>query len=220
MKQKAILGLTAFLLIVVLTGSAYATWTLSEGIDGYVYRCGIPEEGIIVRVYDASNNLVGNGVNDDSTKGTLGTDITDVNGYFHIAWLEGLLADYTVVAETPSGYLIGTPVDVIDLGCGETRHICFNYCPPCEAGYTPGFWKHNIGVALGYNPGNYSAFSDGTKLTSALLQGYAATVGKTLEEAYAAVSAKGNTEGQAQIRANMANLFNEAAGYGPFVDED
>jgi hypothetical protein len=53
-----------------------------------------------------------------------------------------------------------------------------------------------------------------------MLQGYAATVGVTLEEAYAAVSAKGNTEGQAQIRADMANAFNAAAGYGPFVDED
>ena len=88
-------------------------------------------------------------------------------------------------------------------------------CP----GYTPGFWKHNIGVALGYNRGDYSAFRDGTKLTLALLQGYAATVGVTLEEAYAAVSAKGNTEGEAQIRADMANAFNEAAGYGPFIDD-
>ena len=91
---------------------------------------------------------------------------------------------------------------------------------PLETGYTPGFWKHNIGVALGYNKGHYSAFRDGTKLTAAMLQGYAAIVGVTLQEAYAAVSAKGNTEGQAQIRADMANAFNAAAGYGPFVDED
>jgi len=92
--------------------------------------------------------------------------------------------------------------------------------PPPSPGYTPGFWKHNIGVALGYNRGDYSAFSDGTKLTAEMLAGYAATVGVTLEEAYAAVSAKGNTEGQAQIRADMANAFNAAAGYGPFVDTD
>src|SRR5512135_442786 len=26
-------------------------------------------------------------------------------------------------------------------------------CPP---GLTPGFWKHNVGVLLGYNPGSYS----------------------------------------------------------------
>jgi len=90
--------------------------------------------------------------------------------------------------------------------------------PPCP-GFTPGFWKHNIGVALGYNKGDYSAFRDGTKLTLAMLQGYAVTVGVTLEEAYAAVSAKGNTAGEAQIRADMANAFNAAAGYGPFVDD-
>jgi len=86
-------------------------------------------------------------------------------------------------------------------------------CP----GYTPGFWKHNIGVALGYNPGDYSAFEDtGIKLTAAMLAGYAATVGVTLEEAYAALSAKG--PGMDMVRANMANAFNAAAGYGPFVD--
>lgn len=87
----------------------------------------------------------------------------------------------------------------------------------CEPGYTPGFWKHNIGVALGYNPGDYSAFSDGTKLTAAMLAGYATTVGVTLEEAYEALSAKG--PGMDTVRADMANAFNTAAGYGPFVED-
>lgn len=90
--------------------------------------------------------------------------------------------------------------------------------PGEEPGYTPGFWKHNIGVALGYNNGNYSAFSDGTKLTEAMLEGYATIVGVTLQEAYDAVSAKGNKAGQAAIRTDMANAFNAAAGYGPFED--
>lgn len=99
-----------------------------------------------------------------------------------------------------------------------------NYCHlpveiyelPMETGYTLGFWKHNIGVALGYNPGAYSAFRDGTKLTAGMLEMYAATVGVTLPEAYAALRARGphmNT-----VRADMANAFNAAAGYGPFVD--
>jgi hypothetical protein len=83
-------------------------------------------------------------------------------------------------------------------------------------GYTPGFWKHNIGVALGYNPGNYSAFRDGTKLTEAMLQGYATTIGVTLQEAYDALTAKG--PGMDMVRADMANAFNAAAGYGPFED--
>ena len=91
---------------------------------------------------------------------------------------------------------------------------------PLCTGYTPGFWKHNIGVALGYNRGSYSAFRDGTKLTAALLEMYAATAGVTLQEAYTALTARGNRAGQAQIRADMANAFNAAAGYGPFIDED
>lgn len=89
--------------------------------------------------------------------------------------------------------------------------------PPLESGYTPGFWKHNIGVALGYNRGAYSAFRDGTKLNEAMLQGYATTVGVTLEEAYEALTAHG-FRGANVIRADMANAFNEAAGYGPFED--
>lgn len=101
-----------------------------------------------------------------------------------------------------------------------------NYCHlpveiyelPLETGYTPGFWKHNIGVALGYNNGAYSAFRDGTKLTAAMLQTYAATVGVTLQEAYAALTAKGPH--MDTVRANMANAFNAAAGYGPFIDTD
>jgi len=85
-------------------------------------------------------------------------------------------------------------------------------------GYTPGFWKHNIGVALGYNPGSYSAFNDGTKLTEIMLEDYADIVGVTLEEAYEALTAKG--PGMNTVRADMANAFNDAAGLGPYVDTD
>jgi hypothetical protein len=128
---------------------------------------------------------------------------------------------------TYSIYRVGTGaaitfrlVDLID-GAYNNNHCHLPveiYESPLCPGYTPGFWKHNIGVALGYNRGEYSAFRDGTKLTAAMLAGYATTVGVTLEEAYAAVSAKGNTEGQAQIRADIANAFNAVAGYDPFVD--
>jgi len=97
---------------------------------------------------------------------------------------------------------------------GNTQDVLIQLRIP-EAGYTPGFWKHNIGVALGYNPGAYSAFNDGTKLTKAMLEGYAATVGVTLQEAYDALNTKGQP---ASTRIDMANAFNAAAGYGPFVD--
>jgi hypothetical protein len=92
--------------------------------------------------------------------------------------------------------------------------------PEGAPGFTPGFWKHNIGVALGINPGHYSAFGggplDGVKLTSSMLEGYAATVGVTLQEAYDALNTKGQP---ASTRINMANAFNAAAGYGPFVED-
>jgi len=83
-------------------------------------------------------------------------------------------------------------------------------------GYTPGFWKHNIGVYLGLNPGAYSAFEDGTKLTGTMLEGWADTVGVTLQEAYDALTAKG--PGMDTVRADMANAFNTAAGFDNFVD--
>lgn len=85
-----------------------------------------------------------------------------------------------------------------------------------DPGYTPGFWKHNIGVYLGENRGAYSAFSDGTKLTATMLEGYASSAGVSLQEAYDALTAKG--PGMNTVRADMANAFNAAAGYGPFVD--
>jgi hypothetical protein len=37
---------------------------------------------------------------------------------------------------------------------------------PCIAGLSPGFWKHNIGVALGFNPGSFSSpYQGAPKLT-------------------------------------------------------
>jgi hypothetical protein len=124
-------------------------------------------------------------------------------------------------ANANSGYVpaYGEIVGVICYPADADEQLALiEVTPMLEPGYTPGFWKHNIGVALGYNRGSYSAFRDGTKLTMEMLEGYATTVGVTLQEAYDAVSAKGNREGQASIRANMANAFNAAAGYGPFED--
>lgn len=144
MKQK-LSGLIAILLATSLIMTASASYTQTEGIKGYVHRCGIPAQGIIVRVYNASDILEGYGVADNTTtpwiKGTLGTDITDENGYYHIAWLRGHLEDFTVIAETPLGDVIGT-VHVEDLGCGETRRVNFCYCPGVGA-FTIGYWKNH-----------------------------------------------------------------------------
>lgn len=59
MRQKMILVLVVLLMLTVLLSSAYASWSINEGIDGYVYRCGTPVEGMIVQVYDSSGSLVG-----------------------------------------------------------------------------------------------------------------------------------------------------------------
>jgi hypothetical protein len=94
--------------------------------------------------------------------------------------------------------------------------------PPCTPGYTPGFWKHNIGVYLGENPGSYSAFNDGTKVTAGMLVDILAEINDpivqvpTLGDAYEALTAKG--PGSSSIRADMANLFNLAIGYVEFED--
>lgn len=145
MKHKVVLSAIVFLLVATLMMTANASYTQNEGIDGYVYRCGMPAQGIYVKVYNASEMLEGYGVADNTTepwtKGDLGTDITDEYGYFHIAWLEGRSADFTVVFETPMGGILGT-ISVADLGCGETRRVSFCYCPTAEP-YTIGYWKNH-----------------------------------------------------------------------------
>jgi hypothetical protein len=86
-----------------------------------------------------------------------------------------------------------------------------------EDGLSPGFWKHNIAVYLGYNPGRYSVpHEDEPRINGSTLEGYLASIGVTPEEAYEALTAKG--KGSATIRLDMANAFNAAAGYTPYSD--
>jgi hypothetical protein len=85
---------------------------------------------------------------------------------------------------------------------------------PC--GLSPGFWKHNIRVALGY-PGSYSVPHEGEpRITEAILLAYAGEIGVTLPEALEALTAKGPVS--EAIRLDMANTFNTAAGYEPYSD--
>jgi hypothetical protein len=133
MKQKAALGLTALLLLATLAITAHASWTITEGIDGYVYGNGTPVQGIVVRVYNITSGMLeGYGV-EDGSQGMLGTDITDENGYFHIAWLYGYGVNYKVVAETP----VGDITQYVQVRCGSTTRICFCY----YYYYTIGYWK-------------------------------------------------------------------------------
>ena len=87
---------------------------------------------------------------------------------------------------------------------------------PGLCGLSPGFWKHNIRVALDF-PGRYSVPHDGEpRITEEILLAYASDIGVTLEEALEALTAKG--PGSDTIRLNMANAFNAAAGYEPYSD--
>lgn len=88
---------------------------------------------------------------------------------------------------------------------------------PCISGLSPGFWKHNIAVALGA-PGSHSRPYEGAPhLTDQDMNDYLAlTEFATLEEALEAFNAKG--KGSATIRLDACNQFNAAAGFLPYND--
>ena len=97
------------------------------------------------------------------------------------------------------------------------------FCEPyCSCGFTPGFWKHNISVRLELTNGKYSAFKgapqDGVKLTDDimddLLEAINTKYGTSLE--FEDLLANLKLKGWDPLRTNTANLFNEAAGYGPY----
>lgn len=87
---------------------------------------------------------------------------------------------------------------------------------PTKPGLSPGFWKHNIAVALGINPGSYSSpYSGAPKLTFEDLTNYLAdTTFSSLQEAYDALNAKG--KGSDITRLYACNQFNSAAGFLPY----
>ena len=99
-------------------------------------------------------------------------------------------------------------------------------CSCRPPGFTPGFWKHNIRVYLGLTNGKYNAFEggdlDGVKLTDALMDGYLAAINALLDPdaPYIFEEALENLElpGWHWLRTYTANMFNWAAGYGPFED--
>lgn len=85
-------------------------------------------------------------------------------------------------------------------------------------GLSPGFWKHNIRVALEY-PGGYSVPHDGEpRMSKEILESLLSKIegNPTLQDALDALKAKG--PGSESIRLNMANAFNAAAGYQPYSD--
>ena len=90
-----------------------------------------------------------------------------------------------------------------------TVPLAFASCPPKPCALTPGFWKHNIRVYLGY-PGRYSVPHPGEpRINADILDGYLGTLDP--RDALAALSARG--PGSRATRIAMANYFNDAADY-------
>lgn len=137
MKQK-FLALIALSLAMSLVMTVNASYDLNEGVDGYVFANGLAAAGITVRVYNYLNVLEGYGVEAGPSQGAPGTDVTDANGYFHIAWLHGHGDSYTVVAETPVGDLTET----VTVNCGSTIRVMFSYSTDGDPN-TPGYWKNH-----------------------------------------------------------------------------
>ena len=98
----------------------------------------------------------------------------------------------------------------------------------CHPGLSPGYWKHNVKVYNG-GPGAYSApFEDHPHETSESMLGYADVIlgpeDQTLEQENAyLVWANGIFQSKDPlVRAgwlDLANAFNAAAGYNPYVGD-
>lgn len=123
-------------LMMFAASPVYAAYGLVNGIRGTVYENGVPKEGLKVEVYrEATMALEGYGVNPDNSQGELGTDYTDINGEYHIAWLYANNEWYIVKVYTPCGVIERR----VQLPCGTT--ICLDICYTCEVGLSPGYWK-------------------------------------------------------------------------------
>lgn len=213
MKQKAILALAAIVLLATFTAVARASFTLSDGIDGYVYGNGMPAEGITVHVYNSLDQLEGYGVEPGDVQGVLGTDVTDASGFFHIAWLYAHGGTYKVVAETPVGDL----VEYVVVNCGATTCVNFNFCEQ-SPGLTPGFWKNNLAVYLNIHNGNrgYSDPEGSPTVTKETMGAFFDSLAGTydLDQLYRELCPQldGKTS---DIRDAAANIFNVAAGLSP-----
>lgn len=88
-------------------------------------------------------------------------------------------------------------------------------------GLSPGFWKHNVRVALEYL-GEYSVPHEGESRLSygrivALAEMATGETGSdALEQALNDLTARG--PGSESVRLDMANAFNYAAGYAPYSE--
>lgn len=110
---------------------------------------GAPLQGVTVDAFETSSGDL------------MGTAVTDASGNYTMANL--LVADYSINLVTPLGYtpaLNEAPATVTD---GATTTVNFELTCVASAGTpaSPGFWKHQFGIATG---GNGNAQIDGPSL--------------------------------------------------------
>ena len=72
-------------------------------------------------------------------------------------------------------------------------------------GYSPGYWKHQCKAWILLRG----------HLHETNIAGLAASIGYTVEEAYDIFTTGNNADGH---KTDLANLFNAAAGYGPYIE--
>lgn len=148
--KKTLLAIAMLILAFSMIMTVNASFSLDDGIDGTVYGNGVPKAGVTVLVTRLTNlesppnlapQLEGYSYDDGgSTKGTVvGTDVTDSNGYFHIAWLYAHGNTYSVVAKTSVGDLTQS----VEVYCGSTMQVNFEYNTCYGSGYTIGYWKNH-----------------------------------------------------------------------------
>ena len=84
----------------------------------------------------------------------------------------------------------------------------------CVPGRTPGYWKHDLNVLLGYKNGAYNWYFDDVKMNTATLNYILGQAGVTAEQALAALTERG--PGSEEIRNGMAFDLNWAANLNPY----
>ena len=145
MKTKTAALMTLVIAAILISSPVYASETINDGIQGYVYENGVPKQGLKVEVYrESTMTLEGYGVNPDNSQGELGTDYTDTTGKYHIAWLWSSGEWYVVKVYTPCGII----EKKVQVPCGGT---CLDFCYTCEEAPSPGYWRHEINAWLKRN---------------------------------------------------------------------
>jgi hypothetical protein len=81
---------------------------------------------------------------------------------------------------------------------------------------SPGFWKHNVGVKLGYSPGSYSDPTGSAVVSQETMGEWLGSLGLDLEALYDDLNTKGGGSAGAETRVDAANVFNALAGLQPY----